>query len=490
MTQNAPLAVVDDDEAFRAYATAYLGARGFQALAFRSGEEILIGLANHQAPMVVLLDVSMPGMGGLNTLKAMRERYPDCQVIMLSGQGDAPTIVAALRLGAADYIVKGDGLDSPLDERLDAVLRRALERVDIMAHVAAFRRGVPAEDVHWPHTGRMLSVERLIERVADCDVPVLIRGESGSGKEVVAHAIHTRSLRGRAPFVKINCAALPPELLESELFGHERGAFTGADIRRIGKFEHAANGTILLDEIGEMSPGLQAKLLHVLQDGTFTRLGGNQPISVNARVLAATHRDLRQMIADGQFREDLYYRLRVIEIPVPPLRDRRDELPGMIAHFLARYCARFDRPLPDITDELRMLFAAYHWPGNVRELENTVKRLVLLQDPALTAADLRFRLRRAAPDADAAAEETAHAEANEDVETEQPFELGPLELPPLEQESLPAVARRAVQDAERIVISQTLSRTHWNRKEAAERLGVSYKTLLTKIKELGLDATE
>ena len=485
MSDNHRLAVVDDDTQFCSFITTYLAIRGYDAVSYGGGERFLAAVAKGDVPTVVLLDVSMPGYSGLQTLRALHERHPDSHVVMMSGHRDAPTIVEALRLGAVDYVVKGSGPDSSGDERLVAVLQRAFERADIAAHVAAFRNGVPRAEVHWPASGPMREVEELIGRVADCDVPVLIRGESGVGKEVVARAIHHRSARARAPFVKINCAALPAELLESELFGHERGAFTGADLRRIGKFEHAAGGTILLDEIGEMSEGLQAKLLHVLQDGTFTRLGSNQLIPVHARVLAATHRDLAKMIAEGGFREDLFYRLSVIEVMVPPLRDRRDELPAMVVHLLARSSARFGRPVPELPDELRALLADYDWPGNVRELENTVKRLVLLQDPELTAADLRFRVHRASFRREASERKTRATSERES--SPEPPAGNPRAEP---ESSLPAVAKRAVQDAERSAIARTLTRTHWNRKEAAERLGVSYKTLLTKIRDLGLDARE
>src|SRR5207342_1022568 len=236
----------------------------------------------------------------------------------------------------------------------------------------------------------------VIEQVADSDVGVLIRGESGVGKELVARAIHQRSTRRNRPFVKVNCAALPAELLESELFGHERGAFTGAATTRIGKFEQADTGTLMLDEIGEMKPALQAKLLHVLQDAEFTKLGSNKRIQVDVRIVAATNRDLETMMLSGDFREDLYYRLKVIELTVPALRERPDEVATLTDFFVARYSRKYNRPLKPISDELRQLYLQYDWPGNIRELENMVKRVVILQDEHLVVREIQRNMQRQA----------------------------------------------------------------------------------------------
>ena len=239
--------------------------------------------------------------------------------------------------------------------------------------------------------------------MADSDVGVLIRGESGVGKELVSRAIHQRSTRRNRPFVKVNCAALPAELLESELFGHERGAFTGAANTRIGKFEQADTGTLMLDEIGEMKPALQAKLLHVLQDGEFTKLGSNKRVQVDVRVVAATNRDLEKMMLSGDFREDLYYRLKVIELTVPPLRERPDEIPTLIDFFIARYARKYNRPARPLTEPLRQLFMQYEWPGNIRELENMIKRVVILQDEQLVIREIERNMQRAVASAAAAA---------------------------------------------------------------------------------------
>src|SRR5690349_13100699 len=241
----------------------------------------------------------------------------------------------------------------------------------------------------------MRGIATVIEQVADSDVTVLVRGESGVGKELVARGIHHQSTRRNRPFVKVNCAALPAELLESELFGHDRGAFTGAATTRIGKFEQADGGTLMLDEIGEMKPALQAKMLHVLQDAEFTKLGSNKRIQVDVRVVAATNRDLEKMLLNGEFREDLYYRLKVIELTVPPLRERRDEIPTLIDFFIARYARKYNRPARPLSEQLRHLFLQYEWPGNIRELENMIKRVVILQDEQLVVREIERNMQRA-----------------------------------------------------------------------------------------------
>jgi len=324
----------------------------------------------------------------------------------------------------------------------------------------------------------MQQVLATIDKVADSDVSVLITGESGAGKEVVAREIHKRSPRRAKPFVKLNCAALPAELLESELFGHERGAFTGAHIHRIGKFEHASGGTLFLDEIGELPVGLQPKLLHVLQDGHFEKLGSNRQVRVDTRVIAATNRSLAEMIAARQFREDLYYRLQVIEIWVPPLRERRDEILPLADQFLATYSREYDRRVAPLSPHLRDLLVQYDWPGNVRELENIVKRHVILQDESLLRAALRVS---------AAVMPTAAAAA---VPPERRPDPAPASATQSSDEpaSLLALSRDASIWAERTAIEHALSSTRWNRRQAARALGVSYKTLLNKMKACGLSS--
>ncbi len=290
----------------------------------------------------------MPDLNGLDTLRAIRQFHPAAQVIMLSGRNAPATVIEAVRLGAADYVMKPDDPDGVGEAALEAAINRALERDALTTEVA--RLGAQMVDdpdgtqPYWSSGTAMQGVMAMVERVADSDVGMLLRGESGVGKEVIARELHRRSARRARPCVKVNCAALPADLLESELFGHERGAFTGAGHTRIGKFEFAHQGTIMLDEIGEMPAGLQAKILHVLQDRSFTRLGSNRPIEVDVRVIAATNRDLEAMMRAGTFREDLYYRLQVIELHIPPLRERQDEIAPLVEFFLAKYSKVYRRP--------------------------------------------------------------------------------------------------------------------------------------------------
>ena len=335
-------------------------------------------------------------------------------------------------------------------------------------------------------SGQMREVRELIDRVADTDVTVLIRGESGTGKELVARAVHEASPRRERTFVKVNCAALPTELLESELFGFERGAFTGAIQQKPGKFEFANHGTMFLDEISEMGPPLQSKLLQVLQDGEFARLGGRQDVKVDVRVVAATNRDLESAVAEGQFREDLYFRLNVVCITLPPLRQRRDEIPGLTEFFLAHYSQHYNKPpLAMATDTLR-LFAEYEWPGNVRELENLLKRMVILGTDTPIRRELAEAIaRREMRVGPIPVIEQAAAVPVPPVAPVAPPPAPP--PPPGPVGSLKDIGRTAAREAERELIYRTLQQTRWNRREAAEILGISYKALLYKIKEAELD---
>jgi len=308
---------------------------------------------------------------------------------------------------------------------------------------------------------RMQAIRSIIESIADTDTTVLIRGESGVGKDLIARAVHAASSRRRGPFVKVNCAAIPQELLESELFGHEKGAFTGAHRRKPGQFEFANMGTIYLDEIGELPLALQAKLLHVLQDFRFSRVGGHAPIDVNARVIAATNRRLEEAMSRGEFREDLYYRLNVVEIQVPPLRERREEIPVLVSWFLAKFNAQYGRQKTVRPETLERL-TDYPWSGNVRELENIIRRMVVLADGE-QAFEAQFARARGV--------RTVHAKPSPSV-----------------TESLREIARRGAREAERHALSEVLERVRWNRAEASRILKVSYKTLLTKIAECELAA--
>jgi two-component system response regulator AtoC len=489
------VAIVDDDSAFANYLRTFLSLRGYDTRSYSRGDELLASVKQGDAPDIVLLDVMMPGMNGLETLRALKAAKPDLQAIMLSGREQAATIVEAVRLGAADYVVKPDDPEGLGEIALDAAIKSAIEKTRLVSEITELRRQLSDDQdrafLFWGDSPEMKSIATVIEQVSDSDVTVLIRGESGVGKELVARAIHQRSSRHDRPFVKVNCAALPAELLESELFGHEKGAFTGAATTRVGKFEQADTGTIFLDEIGEMKGALQAKLLHVLQDAQFTKLGSNKSINVDVRIVAATNRDLEAMMLRGEFREDLYYRLKVIEVTVPPLRERRGEISHLTGFFIDRYARRYNRPQRQLTNELSQLFQSYEWPGNIRELENMIKRIVILQDESLVVREMSRAPRSVAAYAAAGVGNPRSGVAEEpdelDAETgddERQAEV-PVAMAPAGSR-LADVAKAAAVKAERAIIEDTLKQVQWNRRRAAEQLGVSYKTLLNKIKECGI----
>jgi two-component system, NtrC family, response regulator AtoC len=496
------VAIVDDDSAFANYLRTFLSLRGYDTRSYSRGDEMIAAVKAGDPPDIVLLDVLMPGMNGIETLRALKAAKPDLQAIMLSGREHASTIVEAVRLGAADYVVKPDDPEGLGEIALDAAIKSAIEKTRLVSEITELRRQLSDDQdrafLFWGDSPDMKAIAQVIEQVSDNDVTVLIRGESGVGKELVARAIHQRSPRKDRPFVKVNCAALPAELLESELFGHEKGAFTGAATTRVGKFEQADTGTIFLDEIAEMKAALQAKMLHVLQDAQFTKLGSNKPINVDVRVVAATNRDLEAMMIRNEFREDLYYRLKVIEVTVPPLRERRNEIMHLTEFFMDRYARRYNRPARQLSEELQRLFQTYDWPGNIRELENMIKRIVILQDEALVVREMTARTPRVvAAFAAAGTSNAANAAGGSAVALEEPDDLDAAddEEPPQPEEPvamapvgsrLADVAKAAALKAERSIIEDTLSQVHWNRRRAAEQLGVSYKTLLNKIKECGI----
>jgi DNA-binding NtrC family response regulator len=457
--------VVDDAEAIRTFVAHLLELRGYAVDTAEDGRSALALLEGGAAPDVVLLDVMMPGQDGLATLARIREEHPRVSVVMLSVVGKTATIVEAMRLGATDY------LNKPFEEaELEAALARVFERRALEGERAALaeQHARAGETIAWA-SAPMQRVKALLEQVADTDVTVLIQGESGSGKEIVARTLHAVSSRAKARFVKVNCAALPEDLLESELFGYEKGAFTGAAARKQGKFELAHGGTIFLDEIGEMSPGLQAKLLQVLQDSRFSRLGGNQEIAVDVRVVCATNRKLDGMVREGTFREDLFFRLNVVTVTLPPLRERREEIPTLVANFLRSFAARYHKPLPRLSDRLMRALDRYPFPGNVRELENMMKRIIVLESEAQILDEVQR------------AERSGRPAGSSLLHLIQEIEATAGEIP------LREVGRRAAQVAERETIDRVLNHTNWNRKQAARLLGVSYKTLLQKIRDCGLE---
>ena len=506
---SASLAIVDDDQSFAEYLQTLLKSRGYDTTTYQSGDALLSGLREGAAPDVILLDVLMPGTDGLDTLRQIRLAHPAAQVIMLSGGQTPATIVEAVRLGATDYVVKPGDPDGVGEVALEAAIRNSLERLSLTNEVTRLRTQVGQDpdgaQPCWSSGKAMQPVMTMVDRVADNDVSVLLRGESGVGKEVIAREIHRRSPRRAHPFVKVNCAALPADLLESELFGHERGAFTGAASTRVGKFEFAQHGTIMLDEIGEMPPALQAKILHVLQDREFTKVGSNRTVEVDVRVIAATNRDLEKMMQQGTFREDLYYRLQVIEVTIPPLRERREEIAQLIEFFLLKFASVYRRPPMRPSIVLQEALMSYDWPGNIRELENVIKRLVVLQDETLILSELH-RLRTSRASAAELEQPPAAATARIVTPTQPPpshYAPPPVAPAPVAPVAPPApsipsmlnnadgvnlqeLARTAAMGAEKEAIQHALERFRWNRRKTAEYLQVSYKTLLNKMKECGI----
>ena len=470
MSERTTVLVIDDDPGIRDYLETIATRKGYGVHTASDGETALDRFDDVR-PDLVTLDAVLPGIDGLETLRRIKQRAPEVPVVMLSGHGQARTIVEAMRLGAADFLRK------PFEvEELELAFSKALDNRALEEEVKSLRGRVRTEADSLLLGGdnpKMREVQEIIEQVADTDITVLVRGESGTGKEVVARALFQLGNRRSRPFVKVNCAALPSELLESELFGFEKGAFTGAQKRKLGKFEYANNGTIFLDEISEMAPGLQAKLLQVLQDGEFSRLGGESDVRVDARIIAATNRNLEEAVRNGEFREDLYYRLNVVTIHIPPLRDRLDAIPLLVEHFLRMYNEQYNKRVEKLSDETLQQLMDYHWPGNVRELENMIKRMVVLGNEQAVVQEISQR---------DPARSLTDAEADDDLDL---AALG-ADFSNGQELDLKAISKRAAQIAEKKVIERVLGQTRWNRKEAAERLQISYKALLYKMKENGL----
>jgi two-component system response regulator AtoC len=462
--------VIDDDPGVRDYMEALVSRQGYRVYAAADGEQALARLDDVR-PDLVTLDVVLPGMDGLETLRRIKQRMPEVPVVMLSGHGQARNIVEAMRLGASDFLRK------PFEvEELELAFQKALEKRALKQEVERLRGRARSETellLLFGDNPKMKQVRDIIEQVADTDITVLVRGESGTGKELVARTIFQLSSRRDRPFVKVNCAALPSELLESELFGFEKGAFTGAQKRKLGKFEYANLGTIFLDEISEMHPNLQAKLLQVLQDGEFSRLGGEADVHVDTRIIAATNRNLEEAVADGSFREDLYYRLNVVTVHMPPLRERKDSIPLLVDRFLQKNNEQYGKSMKQLSNETLEVFLSYSWPGNVRELENMVRRMVVLGNEQAVLDEISLR----GPEPEAPGEVVPELLGLESIGAD---------LAKGESIDLKAISRRAAQVAEKRVIERVLQQTRWNRKEAAERLQISYKALLYKMKENGL----
>ena len=450
--------VVESDPDQRRRVTTQLSNWGYSPLAAASAEEAL-ELMGRVRFVFSLVAIRLPGLSGIDLIRRAPELSESGPVIMVADTGHSAQIVEAIQAGADDFIRRPYTAED-LENAIRTVAGRPRRET-----------AAPAPDDNGERLQRELAllvspqmreIQQVIEQAARADVTVLVCGETGVGKELVARAIHAHSPRRRNTFVKVNCAAMPRELLESELFGHERGAFTGAHQRKPGRFELADGGTIFLDEIGELHPALQAKLLHVLQDGEFSRVGGRHNIRVDVRTICATNRDLAREVAAGRFREDLFYRLNVINILVPPLRDRREEIPGIVGYFTQRYSRVFNVPERELSPETMQAFLGYGWPGNIRELENFIKRMIVLQDLGLP------RTLVATPITAAAAPESTD-----------PFGA-------TKGLSLKEISRRAVLEAERQVIRRALEQCRWNRVKTAKMLKISYRALLYKIKDMGL----
>ena len=448
--------VVDDEPSMLRYLQTVLELDSYRVSTASNGLEA-VDKVQRDSPDLVLLDMVMPGADGLETLQRIREARPSTKVVMLSCVRDTRKVAQAMRLGAQDYLSK------PVQkEEMDEVLRFCLENTDPAAPGAGDALEVGEGVYFFSATPIMRQLRAQAMQVAKFDFPVLLLGESGTGKEVLARLIHKYSDRAHRTFLKVNCAAVPSELLESELFGYEPGAFTGANKAKPGKFELCNKGTLLLDEIGEMSPALQAKLLQVLQDGQFSRLGGRVTVQVDVRVLAATNINMPQAIAQKTFREDLYYRLNSFVLRMPSLRERREEIPMILRHFMIHLADKYACAPLSVSPRLVEACENYSWPGNIRELENFVKRFLVLGDESAAIGELQ---KRPNPDAQNAAAASADDKR------------------PQQQPDLKEMVRNLKNGAESEVIAQVLEETAWNRKRAATKLNISYKALLYKIRQ-------
>src|ERR1700758_2321192 len=454
MSQTAKILLVDDEPGMLRYIKTLLEVDDYKVETATTGEEALQKIDKGLEPNLVLLDVLMPGIDGLQTLEQLRQLQPGVKVVMLSCVADTRKVVHAMKLGAQDYLTK------PFQKaELDAVIDLSLGQGKAVI-------GGEAEDVgddifFIAASPAMRKIRSQAALVAHVDIPVLLLGESGTGKEVLARLIHKLSPRAHRTFLKVNCAAVPADLLESELFGYEAGAFTGANHAKPGKFELCNKGTILLDEIGEMPPLLQAKLLHVLQDQTFSRLGSRTVVKVDVRILAATNINIPEALANKRLREDLYYRLNAFTLSLPPLRDRKEEIPILLKHSMSRMAEQYARPPLPLSPKLLQACHNHSWPGNLRELNNFLKRYLILGDENLAISELLPR---------------NDGNASTSGDSSRTSDTGGLK-------SLP---RSAKDEAEGLAITRALEQTNWNRKQAAAILQISYKALLYKIRQYGI----
>lgn len=445
----AHVLVIDDEPLMRDFLAETLKRNGFQVHTANNGQTGLEELRQHSFDLCIT-DMKMPGMDGLEVLDQVRHLQPDTVVILMTAYASVESAVRALKAGAADYIMKPFTPDEIEHVVERAVRQRRLERENRYLREVV---GAPYDFQQMiGEAPEMMRIYEEVKRVAASRASVLIRGESGSGKELIARAIHQYSPRHDGPFIKVNCAALAPGLLESELFGHEKGSFTHAIAKKIGRFELADEGTLLLDEVSEMEPGLQSKLLRVLQEREFERVGGSKPIAVDVRIVSTTNRDLEAAIADGVFREDLYFRLNVIPITLPPLRERMEDLPMLLDHFVKRYCAENGKPPAKIPADTITHLMRHHWPGNVRELQNAVERAVVLSEEDTFGPEL-FPLTQLRRD------------------------------PPTDGNGVFIPVGTTVDEMERRLILKTLESTNNNKSRASQVLSISVRTLRNKLNE-------
>jgi two-component system nitrogen regulation response regulator GlnG len=468
------LLLIDDEEDVRYSFQRIFDSPDIEVATAASGEEGLKVIPKFK-PDLVLMDVRMGGMNGLETLRRIRQSDPRLLVILMTAYGTTQTTIEAMKLGAYDYLLK------PFDAlKLKEIVGNALKAARDMKQVVSYQPLLESEDYELGIIGRsepMQQVFKLIGQVAASDATALITGESGTGKELVARAIYHHSDRNRQPFLAVNCAAIPEQLLESELFGHEKGAFTGATMQRIGKFEQCNKGTIFLDEIGDMTPATQTKILRVLQSGTFERVGGNQPIQVDARVIAATNKALEAAVAARQFREDLFYRLNVVRIHIAPLRDRRDDIPLLVNYFLKKLAREQQRPPKSIAASVIKLLKKYHWPGNVRELENAIRRAhIMAKSDAILQSDLPPEISGQSPGGAPVPGVAGEAAATDAAALARQLFQWARRDPKLE----------VISAVERELVIQALKETNNNQVHAAKLLGITRATLRKRIEKFGI----
>jgi DNA-binding NtrC family response regulator len=471
--------IADDEANLRRVLSAQLQRDGYEVHAAHDGEQAMEVLREHHID-VLITDLRMPKIDGMALLKHVVQTHPDVPVIMITAHGTVDTAVEALKLGAFDYVTK------PFDrtEFRNVVDKAARTRELSQRDAVAIESKDPGRFRIIGHSPPMVDVYTVIEKVADTPSTVLITGESGTGKELIARALHENSSRRDKPFIRVNCAAIPSELVESELFGYEKGAFTGAVTSKPGRFELADDGTLFLDEIGTIPLQMQVKLLRAIQESEFERVGGIKTIKVDVRLITATNRDLRADIASGTFREDLYYRLNVVNVHLPPLRERLPDIPLLVEHFVRRFNGRLKKNVQGVTDEAREALLAYPWRGNIRELENVIERCILFcEGEKISVEDLPHEVRRGPSEPPA-----APASSSTPVGVQAPSPIDSLDPEARADESggLKEAVREATARIERELIVRALKQTSWNVTHTARLLKISRKSLQTKMKELGL----